>query len=123
MCLPCCLPLEMGGHTGPPLQLKLQDPPRNHDRCPTDPHFFNFPCLTLHFQTNAAGAIDKISLLDHKLVNSINWIDVRGAMMNQITAERPAALPVAGSSPMFIPTKNRACARASPISSVSRVNA
>src|SRR5260370_34891690 len=67
---------------------KTQEPPRDHNRSPADANFFNLARLALHFQTNAAGAIDKISLLDHKSISAIDWIDVRGAMLNQITSER-----------------------------------
>src|SRR5439155_26669903 len=44
--------------------------------------------LAFNFQPHAAGAVDEIALLDHKLVNPIDRIDASRVMMNQITSER-----------------------------------
>ena len=49
----------------------------------------NFAGLALNFQTDAAGTVDKIALLNHEYVNALKRIDPSRAMMNQITAQRP----------------------------------
>src|SRR5437763_411805 len=88
--LPIRTPSLTVGLLSHPGSSKLQRSPRHHHRCSAHTHFFNLAGFAFHFQTNAAGPINEIALLDHKLVNAVHGINSRRVVIDEISSHWPS---------------------------------
>src|SRR5689334_2238325 len=60
-----------------------------YEHCrPTHFHFLDIARRALHVKIDAARAMNKIALLDHKLITAVLRFDIQRAVMNEIPAER-----------------------------------